>query len=155
MASYVKRDQAAAYDPAALVARDAKVKDIQANPTKYQVPIEGGGVRFNDEALALMMMNPSIGVMRFDTPAPTAQNVTQAEPQVPKGWNPSRREVAELANPTVDHAGAAQAAARGEFANQGVLGEAAARSQQLADPTEEPLTSSNKGILARVMGGEI
>jgi hypothetical protein len=93
--------------------------------------------------------------LSFDTPTPTPQDVTQPEPVAPKPWNPSRREVAELANPTVDQAGAAQAMARGEFANQGVLGEAAARSQQLADPNEEPLTSSNKGILARVMGGEI
>jgi len=93
--------------------------------------------------------------MEFDTPQPTQQTVTAATPEEPKGWNPSVRELSELRNPTVDSAGAELAGARGETANRGVIGEAAARSQQLANPDEEPLTNTGKGILARVMGGDI
>ena len=93
--------------------------------------------------------------MEFDTPQPTQQTVTAATPEEPKGWNPSVRELSELRSPTVDAAGGELAGARGEVANRGVIGEVAARSQQLANPDEEPLTNTGKGILARVMGGDI
>lgn len=154
-ATYVKRDQAGAFDPAKAIAIDKKWAEIQANPTAYQVPANTStGYRMNDEALAVMMQaGGNLGVMKFDKAAPVAQEVGPT-PEEPKGWNPSRRELAELQAPTVDAAGSQMATARGEGAKTGLVNEAAGRDSAFADP-EDPTNLADKGILARVLGGQL
>jgi hypothetical protein len=93
-------------------------------------------------------------VMEFTAKPPTQQELNVAQPAEPKPWNPSRRDIAELQNPTVDAAGGQLAAAAGAYANTGILAEANNRSPILANPEEEPLTPSSSGILARVRAGE-
>jgi len=93
-------------------------------------------------------------VMEFTAKPPTQQEVNVAQPAEPKPWNPSRRDIAELQNPTVDAAGGQLAAATGSYANTGILAEANNRSPILAKPEDEPLTPSSSGILARVRAGE-
>lgn len=153
-ATYVKRDQAGAFDPAKAIALDKKWAEIQANPTKYQVPMEGGGMRYNDDALMTMMAAGSnLGVMKFDKAAPTAQDAGPT-PEQPKGWNPSRRDLAELSAPTADAAGVEFAKARGEAVKTGLMNEAVAKNSAFAD-AEDPNNLKDRGILARVLGGQL
>lgn len=95
-----------------------------------------------------------IRIAEFNTPAPTPQSVSLPTPEEPKGWNPSLREIDELRAPTVDAAGAQMATARGEGAKTGLVNEAVGRDSAFADP-EDPNNLADKGILARVLGGQL
>jgi len=99
-------------------------------------------------------ISAAIRIAEFNTPAPTPQSVSLPTPEEPKGWNPSLRELAELRAPTVDAAGAQMATARGEGAKTGLVNEAAGRDSAFADP-EDPTNLADKGILARVLGGQL
>ena len=128
--------------------------DGTATPYSYALtswPDEFSGTPAKYEWVA---SGPPIRVMEFTAKPPTQQEVTTPQPEEPKAWNPSRRDIAELQNPTVDTAGGQLAAATGGYANTGILAEANARSPILANPEEEPLTPSSSGILARVRAGE-
>jgi len=93
-------------------------------------------------------------LMQFNTPSPTAQEVSTPAPEQPKGWNPSLREIEEVQAPTADAAGVQMAAARGESAKAGLVNEAIGRESAFADP-EDPNNLADKGILARVLGGQL
>lgn len=93
-------------------------------------------------------------LMQFNTPSPTAQEVSTPAPEQPKGWNPSLREIEEVQAPTADAAGVQMAAARGESAKTGLVNEAIGRESAFADP-EDPNNLADKGILARVLGGQL
>lgn len=102
---------------------------------------------------------PPTNTYRFNPTAliqPVAPNY--AEPAAvgdePKPWNPSLAALNNMRNPVVDAGTAEVIAAKGGAANAGIVGSYAERSKQLEDPNEKPLTS-NKGILARVLGGEL
>lgn len=95
-----------------------------------------------------------VKIAEFNTKPPTTQGVTVPTPEEPKGWNPSLREIAELRAPTVDTAGAQMATARGEGAKTGLVNEAIGRESAFADP-EDPNNLADKGILARVLGGQL
>ena len=95
-----------------------------------------------------------IKIAEFNTKPPTTQGVTVPTPEEPKGWNPSLREIAELRAPTVDAAGAQMATARGEGVKTGLVNEAVGRDSAFADP-EDPNNLADKGILARVLGGQL
>lgn len=99
--------------------------------------------------------NPISGAIRiaeFNTQPPTPQGVTVPAPEEPKPWNPSIRDVRELQSPTADPAGAEMAASRGEAVKTGLMNQAAGNA--FADP-EDPNNLKDKGILARVLGGQL
>ncbi len=134
----------------------AYVRNADGTATPYQNVMTSWGDEFSGTPATYQWMatGSPIRVMEFTAKPPTQQEMTMAQPEEPKAWNPSRREIAELQNPTTDMAGGQLAAATGQYANTGILAEANARSQQLANPEEEPLTPSSSGILARVRAGE-
>jgi len=134
----------------------AYVKNADGTATPYESVMTGWGDEFSGTPATYQWMAGAspIRVMEFTAQPPTQQELTTPQPEDPKAWNPSRRDIAELQNPTVDAAGGQLAAATGSYANTGILAEANARSQQLANPEEEPLTPSSSGILARVRAGE-
>ena len=116
-----------------------------------------GGGADQPQTITQTQWQPTTGAFRvaeFDTPAPTPQSVSLPTPEEPKGWNPSLREIDELRAPTVDAAGAQMATARGEGAKIGLVNEAAGRDSAFADP-EDPTNLADKGILARVLGGQL
>lgn len=137
-------------------ATSAYVRNADGTATPYKYVITNWGDEFSGTPATYQWMaaGTPIRVMEFTAQPPTQQEMTMAQPEEPKAWNPSRREIAELQNPTVDVAGAQLAAAAGNYANTGILAEASARSPVLANPEEEPLTPSSSGILARVRAGE-
>lgn len=124
-------------------------KFVQAGPDYYQEV----SIPWQATSMA-SQWNPVTRVAEFNTPAPTPQEVTTPTPEQPKAWNPSRRDLAELQAPTVDAAGAQMATARGEAANAGLVNEAVGRGSAFADP-EDPNNLADKGILARVLGGQL
>lgn len=127
-----------------------------ANPNYNPNDWFGGGAD-QPQTITQTNWNPISGPIRiaeFNTQPPTPQGVTVPTPEEPKGWNPSLRELAELQAPTVDAAGAQMATARGEGAKTGLANEALAKGSAFADP-EDPNNLADKGILARVLGGQL
>lgn len=127
-----------------------------ANPNYNPNDWFGGGA---DQPQTITQTNwtpisAAIRIAEFNTQPPTPQSVILPTPEEPKGWNPSLREIAELRAPTVDAAGAQMATARGEGAKTGLVNEAVGRDSAFADP-EDPNNLADKGILARVLGGQL
>ena len=134
------------------VAETVEVANPNYNPNDWF----GGGAD-QPQTITQTQWQPTTGAIRiaeFNTPAPTPQSVSLPTPEEPKGWNPSLREIDELRAPTVDAAGAQMATARGEGAKIGLVNEAAGRDSAFADP-EDPTNLADKGILARVLGGQL
>ena len=140
----------------AVATTSAYVKNADGTATPYSYVMTDWGDEFSGKPpkYEWMVSGNPIRVMEFTAQPPTQQEITTPQPEEPKPWNPSRRDIAELQNPTVDVAGGQLAAATGSYANTGILAEANARSPILANPEEEPLTPSSSGILARVRAGE-
>jgi hypothetical protein len=124
------------------------------NPDGTATPYQNMLTDIDAGTYAWQAIGAPIRVMEFTAKPPTQQELNVAQPAEPKPWNPSRRDIAELQNPTVDAAGGQLAAAVGSYANTGILAEANNRSPILANPEDEPLTPSSSGILARVRAGE-
>jgi len=142
--------------PASNGGSTAYVKNADGTATPYQYVMTDWGDEASGTPAKYQWMatgNP-IRVMEFTAQPPVQQEMTTPQPEEPKAWNPSRRDIAELQNPTVDAADGQLAAAAGAYANTGILAEANNRSPILANPEEEPLTPSSSGILARVRAGE-
>lgn len=95
---------------------------------------------------------PPIKILAWDKSPPTQNTDAGPVPEQPKDWNPSLRERAELENPTVDAAGSNMAAAMGSYVKTGLMNEAS-RNSALVDEAGQPLTSTDTGVLNRVMRG--
>ena len=67
-----------------------------------------------------------------------------------EGLEPQPARAAELENPTVDAAGSNMAAAMGSYVKTGLMNEAS-RNSALVDEAGQPLTSTDTGVLNRVM----
>jgi len=93
-----------------------------------------------------------IRILAWDKSPPTQNTDAGPVPEQPKDWNPSLRERAELENPTVDAAGSNMAAAMGSYVKTGLMNEAS-RNSALVDEAGQPLTSTDTGVLNRVMRG--
>jgi len=110
--------------------------------TRYER--KGGG--------AWQAVSPPMRIAEWNQKAPEQQTDAGTAPEAPKDWNPSLRERRELTNPTLDAAGANKAAAMGSYGNIGLMNEAS-RNSALVDSAGQPLTSTDTGVLNRVMRG--
>lgn len=134
----------------------AYVRNADGTATPYQNVMTSWGDEFTGAppTYEWMAAGAPLRLMEFTAQPPVQQEMTTPQPEEPKGWNPSLREIDELRAPTVDAAGAQMATARGEGAKTGLVNEAAGRDSAFADP-EDPTNLADKGILARVLGGQL
>lgn len=138
---------------------DGTASSYRGGHTGWGAPVEGGpldewGQPAQTPQYGWVATSGPVRVAQFNTPTPAPQEVTTPTPEEPKGWNPSLRELGELQAPTTDAAGAQMATARGEGAKTGLVNEAAGRDSAFADP-EDPNNLADRGILARVLGGQL
>lgn len=111
----------------------------------------GGGTQTEATPGGWQASNYTARVMKFDTPEPTSP----AAPAEPDFYTMSRREEAELVDPTATTAEATLAANKGlpvktELANQQSSGPASVYAERDREKTIE-----QSGILARVLSGQL